>query len=125
PSIWTDPVSQRAITNTAATFSVLATASPLPSYQWYSVIGGGTNAIGGATGTSYTTGPVQDSDSGNGYFVIVSTSASRVVSTTALVTAGHMVAAAGYLIDAQYNGNYANNFTALTTLYPTASLPAL
>src|SRR5690242_8424999 len=69
-AILTQPASQRVMTNTAATFSVVVSGNPLPGYQWYKVVGGTTNPIAGANTASYTTSSVQDSDSGNGYFVV-------------------------------------------------------
>jgi hypothetical protein len=125
PIIDTQPVSQRVVTNTMATFTVVATASPLSTYQWYSVIGGVTNAIAGATSATYATPPVQDGNTGNGYFVVVSNSVGSIASGVAVLTAGHMVTATGLLTADEYFGNYANAIAAFDTLYPTASaLPA-
>lgn len=119
----TQPVNQRVMTNTTATFTATASGSPIPTYQWYDIVGGVTNLIPNATNMSYTTPPVQDGDSGNGYYVVASNQNEQLASATALVTAGHMMATSGYLTDAQYFGNYPDTLTALETLYPTASLP--
>jgi len=121
PSIAVEPANQRVPTNTMATFTVVAIGSPLPTYQWYSVIGGVTNAITGATSPSYTTAPVQDSDSGDGYYVVVSNLVGSVTSQMALLTAGHMVTASGFLQADEYFGNYNNDLAAFSVLYPTAS----
>ena len=80
-----------------------------------------TNPIAGATGVTYTTAPVQDSNSGNGYFVVVSNSLGSVTSTTAILTAGHMVTASGFLTADEYFGDYADSLAAFEVLYPTAS----
>ena len=124
-SIVGPPEDERVVTNTPATFSVAALGVPTPSYQWYSVVNGVTNLIANATNASYTTAPVQDSDTGTGYFVVVSNYINSVNSPIAILTAGHMVTASGLLVAAEYFGNYPNGATAIATLYPTASsLPA-
>ncbi|HWX21853.1 MAG TPA: hypothetical protein VN578_18280 [Candidatus Binatia bacterium] len=119
-----EPADQRAVTNIQATFTVGALGVPLPAYQWHSVIAGVTNLIANATNAAYSTPPVQDSDTGNGYFVTVSNALNQVTSATAILTAGHLVTATGFLEADEYFGNYASAIAALSTLYPTASLPA-
>src|SRR5208282_3450995 len=55
PSITTQPVSVTVTAPATATFSVAATGTPAPSYQWMqSVSGGAYTNITGATGASYT-----------------------------------------------------------------------
>jgi hypothetical protein len=123
-SIFGQPLSQRVVTNTPATFTVKATGSPI-AYQWYSIIGGTTNSIADATNRTYATGPVTDGMTGNGYFVVLSNSTSgSITSSVAVLTAGHTVA--GHFLEAdEYFQNYANGVTALGILYPTAAgLPA-
>lgn len=109
------PASIRAITNTTATFSVEATGYPI-NYQWYQIVDGVTNLIGGATGSTYTTAAVQDSDSGTGYFVVVSNQNNVVTSSTAILTAGHMVLSAGYLRNDQYSASILNDTVGTATL---------
>jgi hypothetical protein len=110
PSIIQQPVSQRVITNLPATFTVLANGFPL-AYQWYSISRAGvTNILANATNTSYTTPPVQDTNTGTGFFVVVSNYLNQVTSSTAYLTAGHMVTASGLLIDDQF-------YTAANTPY--------
>jgi hypothetical protein len=121
PTISIQPVNQRVVTNTAATFTVAAAGNPPPAYQWYSIIGGVTNLISGATSAAYTTPPVQDSDSGNGYYVVINNSIGNTNSAAAILTAGHMVTAAGFLENDEYYGNYSSDIAAFSTLYPTAS----
>ncbi len=75
PTIIQQPTSQRVTTNLTATFTVQADGFPL-AYQWYSISTGGvTNAIANATNASYTTPPVMDTDTGTGFFVVVSNKA--------------------------------------------------
>ena len=126
-AITTQPMSIRAITNTMAAFSVSATGYPL-NYQWYEVSGGVTNAIADATSPTYTTAPVQDSDSGTGYFVVVSNQNNTVTSSTAILTAGHLVLTAGTLRNDQYfdvAGGLAASPAILTSqLYPASAYVA-
>ncbi|HZV36476.1 MAG TPA: LamG-like jellyroll fold domain-containing protein [Verrucomicrobiae bacterium] len=124
-TIITQPSNQRAVTNTPATFSVGAVGVPLPSYQWYEVVGGNTNTIAGATNATYVTPPVQDSDTGEGFFVAISNSLNVVTSSTAILTAGHSLTGNGFLEADEYFGNYSTAGAALTTLYPFATgMPA-
>jgi hypothetical protein len=103
-SITVQPVSQRVITNTPATFSVVFLGYPY-SLQWYAITGGATNVIGGATNHYYTTVPVTDAMTGTGYFVVVSNEFGAVASQVAVLTAGHMVSPAPGLLELdQYNG---------------------
>ena len=121
PRIAVQPLNQRATTNTAATFTVTAIGSPLPAYQWYSIIGGVTNLIVDATSATYVTQPVQDSDTGDGFFVVVSNSAGSIASDVATLTAGHIVTASGFLTVNEYFLDFPNTLSAFGALYPTAS----
>jgi hypothetical protein len=124
PTISSQPHNLREVTNTTATFTVVAVAFPLPTYQWYTVIGGATNAIGGATSAIYTTAPVQANDTGNGYFVVVSNSLGSIASEVAILTAGQMETAPGFLEADEYFGNYNIASVAFGALYPQdSSLP--
>ncbi|HWY31235.1 MAG TPA: hypothetical protein VNX46_10790 [Candidatus Acidoferrum sp.] len=119
------PASQRVLTNTTATFSVQAQGWPFPTYQWYEVVGGVTNMILNATNVTYTTSPVQDNDTGTGYFAVASNVTNSVASSTAIVTAGHLLGpVSGFLEADEYFNNYPNNLATFEALYPTApSLP--
>ncbi len=119
PTITTQPANVRAITNTTANFSVGTTGYPL-NYQWYEVSGGVTNLITGATNTSYTTPPVQDSDSGTGFFVVVSNSVTTisVTSSTAILTAGHLVTTTGFLREDEYYNQGTLGAALTANLYP-------
>ena len=119
PTIVQQPLSQRVITNLTATFIVQADGYPL-NYQWYGISAGVTNVIAGATNAIYTTPPVQDSDTGTGFFVVVSNYINQVQSSTAYLTAGHIVTASGLLIDDQFNG-IGGGIGMLSQVYPNAS----
>ena len=101
PTIVNQPTSQRVVTNLTATFTVQANGFPL-LYQWYGISAVGvTNALANATNASYTTPPVQDTDTGTGFFVVITNNLGSVTSSTAYLTAGHMVTA-GRLEDDQF-----------------------
>lgn len=82
PTIAGQPVSKSVTEGQTATFSVAATGSPSPSYQWMK---NGT-AIIGATSSSYTTPATVLSDSGAQYSVVVSNVAGSVTSSAATLT---------------------------------------
>jgi len=118
-AITTQPFSQRILTNTPATFTVVATGTPI-FYQWYKISGGVTNAIADATNLSFTTPLVQDGDTGTGYFVTLTNSLTNAVSAAAFVTAGHLIGPVqGFLESDQFAG-FNSGLTALSTLYPTS-----
>ncbi|HOC56685.1 MAG TPA: immunoglobulin domain-containing protein [Verrucomicrobiota bacterium] len=81
PAITTQPQSQSAIRGAAVTFTVAASGTPTPSFQWRK---GGT-PIAGATGTSYTLSNVQVADVGS-YSVVVTNVAGSVTSGNAVLT---------------------------------------
>jgi len=126
PRIVKQPVSDRVLTNTPAAFSVSAYGYPAQlDYQWYAVVGGVTNLLADGTNSTYTTPPVQDSDTGNGYFAVVHNTAGSVASDVAILTARHLilVPVAGILQNDQFFG-LANLGTALgTQLYPGSTYP--
>ncbi|HVT72265.1 MAG TPA: immunoglobulin domain-containing protein [Lacunisphaera sp.] len=61
PLIVTQPISQITTPGNAITFTVAASGTPAPAYQWY--FNG--NAIPGATGSSYTVTNAQTTDAGS------------------------------------------------------------
>ncbi len=81
PTITTQPQSQTVVTGGTATFSVVATGSPTPTYQWRK---NGTN-ISGATLTTYTKTNVQAADAAT-YTVRVTNSQGNVTSNGAVLT---------------------------------------
>jgi PKD repeat protein len=81
PNILTNPVSVTVAAGVTASFSVVATGIPTPTYQWQL---GGTNLLG-QTGTSLTISNAHCADAGT-YSVIVSNSAGSVTSSNATLT---------------------------------------
>lgn len=88
PTITSQPASQTVVSGAAATFSVTATGSPAPTYQWQSSFDGGVTfaAIAGATGTTYTTPATTQANSGTIFDVVVTNSAGAVTSGNAVLT---------------------------------------
>lgn len=82
PTITAQPSNQTVPGGQSATFSVTASGTPAPTYQWQR---NGT-PIAGATGSSYTLANAQLSDSGAQFSVVVSNSAGSVTSHAATLT---------------------------------------
>lgn len=76
------------LTNQTATFTIAATASSSLTYQWQKAAPGSTNFadVTGATGTNYTTGALQTSDSGTQYRCMVSITGQSIASRAATIT---------------------------------------
>jgi hypothetical protein len=81
PTLTTQPVSQSVTTGTNVTFSVAATGSPTPTYQWQK---DGAN-LTGATAATLTLSAVQVANAG-AYTAVVSNSAGVVTSNPATLT---------------------------------------
>ena len=81
PSITLEPQSQTVNAGTSVTFTVAATGSPAPAYQWQ--IGGA--SLSGATNAALTLTNVQSTVAG-GYTVIVTNTAGSVASDAATLT---------------------------------------
>ena len=81
PVITTQPVSQAGALGASVTFTVVATGSPAPTYQWRK---NGT-AISGATNASYTIASVGSADLAS-YNVVVANSVDGVPSSAAILT---------------------------------------
>ena len=82
PVITTQPANQSATVGQTVTFTVVATGTPTPTYQWRK---GGT-AISGATSASYTTPVTVGDDNGALFSVVVTNSAGTVTSNNATLT---------------------------------------
>ena len=82
PVITAQPVSQTVQSGQTATFTVTATGSPAPTYQW--LLNG--SQIAGATNASYTTPALTTANSGAIYTVAVTNSAGAVTSGSATLT---------------------------------------
>src|ERR1017187_242729 len=78
PAISVQPVSLVVTSTQSATLSVTASGVPAPAYQWYF----GTNAIGGATSSSYNIASAAAANIGN-YFVVLTNAAGSVTSSVA------------------------------------------
>ena len=87
PAITSQPASQTLLTGASATFSVTATGSPSPSYQWkkggIALVNGG--QISGATSATLTVAGLASTDAGS-YTCDVSNSSGSVISTAATLT---------------------------------------
>jgi hypothetical protein len=81
PSITTQPASQTANSGSNVTFSVVATGSPAPTYQWQKTA----INISGATSSTLTLDAVTSANAGT-YTVVVTNSVASVVSQPAVLT---------------------------------------
>jgi hypothetical protein len=79
PAITTQPSAQTAVLGQQATFSVVATGTPTPTYQWMK----NGVAITGATAASYQTAATSKADLGSIFMVVVSNSGGTVTSSGA------------------------------------------
>jgi hypothetical protein len=88
PQIGTQPQPASVTAPQTASFSVVATGTPAPAYQWQQSSNGGTSYadITGATASSYTTPATVLADSGKLFRVHVSNSAGDVFSNGVLLT---------------------------------------
>ena len=82
PAITAQPVNQRVVIGSVATFTVTATGTAPLSYQWQK----GATPISGATASSYTTPATTLADDGSIFQVVVSNSAGSVTSSSATLT---------------------------------------
>ena len=88
PVIQTQPQSMTAAVGGTASFSVVATGTPAPTYQWFE---NGT-PIAGATSSTYTTPILAATDSGEQYSVAVTNAGGTVNSAIATLTVTQNVA---------------------------------
>jgi hypothetical protein len=88
PAITTQPVNKTVTAPATATFSVVATGTPTPTYAWQSAPSGSSTftAISGATSTSYTTGATTTAMSGTKYRCVITNTAGSVISSVATLT---------------------------------------
>ena len=82
PQITTQPASQTVTSGQSATFTVVATGSPAPTYQWQK----DHSNIAGATSASYSTPATTTSETGETFDVVVTNSIGTVTSVSALLT---------------------------------------
>jgi hypothetical protein len=116
PVIETQPGNQTVPLGSGASFSVVATGTPILSYQWQS---GGVN-IPGATSSSYSIQSTAASDSGATFDVVVTNAEGNVVSTQAVLMLGARAPAAGDLrfqqVDASTTVNGYTGYTSINLL---------
>ena len=88
PNITTQPANQTVLLGQAATFIVVNTGSPNPTYQWQRSNDGGVTFanIVGATAASYTTAPTLATDNGARFQVLITNIAALVTSNIAMLT---------------------------------------
>jgi|GEM_PF-828168 len=95
PAILTQPVAQTSLRGNSVTFSVAASGSSTPSYQWRK----NGSSIPGATGSSYTIASAQPSDVA-AYDVVVTAGGNSVISSAAALQVYERVAVKGPVADA-------------------------
>jgi len=85
PAIVTQPAAAGVVAPSAATFSVVATGTPAPAYQWERSTDNGATytSVTGATASTYTTPATAPADGGTLFRVNVSNSAGSVRSSAA------------------------------------------
>ena len=88
PTITTQPAAASVVAPGTATFTVVASGTPSPSYQWQRSTDGGTTFtnIAGATGASYTTAATTTGVSGHRFRVVLSNSTGSATSTAAALS---------------------------------------
>jgi hypothetical protein len=87
PVITTQPSNVTVAAPSTATFTVAATGSPAPTYQWMQSINGGAfTIINGATGASYTTPATTTANSGTQYECVVTNTSGSMTSNAASLT---------------------------------------
>ena len=87
PSFTLQPVSMTVTAPATASFSVAATGTPAPTYQWMQSINGGAfSNIAGATSASYTTAATTTANSGTQFECVVTNASGSVTSIAATLT---------------------------------------
>jgi hypothetical protein len=88
PAIGTQPVAALVVAPSTATFTVVASGTPTPTFQWQVSTDGGTTFadVAGATNASFATPATTIADSGKLYRVEVSNAAGTVFSNSALLS---------------------------------------
>jgi Immunoglobulin domain len=81
PAITTQPSSETVVAGQRATFSVVASGNPVPTYQWKNAATGAN--ISGAAGASYTTPATTAGDNGSKFEVVISNPAGSTTSHSA------------------------------------------
>ncbi len=101
PVISAQPAAASVVAPQTATFTVGATGTPAPSYQWQQSTNGAAYAdIVGATAASYTTPATTASDTGKLFKVRVTNTAGSVLSNSASLTVAASGVAPAFMTDA-------------------------
>lgn len=98
PNILTQPVSLSVAGGASASFTVVATGIPDPTYQWFK----NGSSIGGATSATYTIPAAYAGDVAS-YYAVVTTSAGSVQSSTATLAVGNTAPTAGSVTNVTVN----------------------
>jgi hypothetical protein len=86
PSITTQPVNTTVTAGQTATFTVVASGTPAPTYQWQTVANNTGTNVAGATSASYAIASTTTGQSGMQLQVVVSNSAGSVTSNVVTLT---------------------------------------
>lgn len=113
PAITAQPVSEAVNVGASASFTVVATGTPTPAYQWS--LGG--VPIAGATSSTLALGSVQPGAAG-GYTVTVSNSVSSVTSTSATLTVNTPPSVTTQPVSQSVNPGSSVTFTVVATATP-------
>jgi hypothetical protein len=116
PAISTQPVGQTVTSGANVTFTVAASGTPSPTFQWQ--LNG--VAISGATGTTLTLTGVTTANAGT-YTVVVTNSAGSVKSSAAVLTVNAVIGTAPTIITQPVGQYVGAGLTATFTVAATAS----
>lgn len=86
PQITVQPTNQNSSIGSTATFSITATGTPAPTYQWQKNAGAGWSNISGATSASYTTPTLVEADDADLFRCVVTNNAGSVTSNEVTLT---------------------------------------
>jgi hypothetical protein len=110
PVITTQPLSQTVTAGQTVTFGVVATAMPVPTYQWNK----NDSAISDAISASYTTPGTTTSDNGATFSVVVRNIMGMAISSAATLTVTATTQGNTYYVDAAAANDTGNGQTVAT-----------
>lgn len=127
PAISSQPAAVAVVAPAPATFSVVASGQPAPSFQWQRSTDGGTTFtdIPGAASASHSTGPTSLADNGQRLRVRVSNSAGSVLSLAQTLSVSAAVAAPAITLQPQDQRVNAGQTVTLTTTASGTPTPTL
>jgi len=106
-------MSQTVAVGQTATFSVTASGSPAPTYQWQNASTGAD--IPGATAATYTTPVTTTADSGSKFQVVAANSAGHIVSSVVTLTVDTMPGFSAQPLNTTVNAGQPATFTVVAT----------